>query len=47
MTQLGYPSVLKDIVEEHFEELDILWEQREGVVFAPDWNLVRPQLHRS
>lgn len=36
---LGRPPVLKDIVEEHLEELDFLWEQREGVVFAPDWTL--------
>lgn len=34
---LGRPPVLKNIVEEHFEELDFLWEQRESVVFAPDW----------
>jgi uncharacterized protein (TIGR02270 family) len=39
MAQLGYPPVLIDIIEEHFEELDFLWEQREGVIFAPDWNL--------
>jgi len=39
MTQLGRPNVIPDIVEEHFEELDFLWEQREGVVFAPDWTL--------
>ena len=33
------PPVLLDVLEEHFEELDFLWEQREGVIFAPDWNL--------
>ncbi len=39
MPDLGYPPVILDIIEEHFEELDFLLEQRESVVFAPDWNL--------
>jgi uncharacterized protein (TIGR02270 family) len=39
MTKPGYPPCLLDVVEEHFEELDFLWEQREGVVFAPDWTI--------
>ena len=39
MPQLERPPVMLDILEEHFEELDFLWEQREGVVFAPDWTL--------
>ncbi len=38
VTKLGRPPVLLDIVEENFEELDFLWEQREGVIFAPDLN---------
>jgi uncharacterized protein (TIGR02270 family) len=28
-----------DVIQEHFEELDFLWEQRERVIFARDWNL--------
>ncbi len=39
MTKLRYPQVIVDIVEEHFEELDFLWQQREAVIFAPDWDL--------
>lgn len=33
------PRVMWDIVEEHFEELSFLWEQRERFLFAPDWTL--------
>ncbi len=32
--------VMLDVLNEHFEELDFLWEQRESVIFAPDWNLL-------
>lgn len=39
MTALGRPPVLLDIVEEHFDELDFLWEHREANVFTPDWTL--------
>ncbi len=39
MTKPGYPPVFLDIVEEHFDELDFLWEHREANVFTPDWTL--------
>jgi uncharacterized protein (TIGR02270 family) len=35
MDQPG-PRVMLDILEEHFDELDFLWEQRERMLFAPD-----------
>ncbi len=41
MSDLPRPKVILDILQEHFEELDFLWEQRERVVFAPDWTLSR------
>jgi uncharacterized protein (TIGR02270 family) len=39
MTPLPRPRVMLDILVEHLEELDFLWEQRERVLFAPDWTL--------
>jgi uncharacterized protein (TIGR02270 family) len=39
MPPLGRPPVFADIVEEHFDELDFLWEHREANVFTPDWTL--------
>jgi uncharacterized protein (TIGR02270 family) len=36
---LGYPPVFADIVEEHFDELDALWEHREANVFTAEWTL--------
>jgi uncharacterized protein (TIGR02270 family) len=36
---LPRPDLYLHVLEEHFEELDFLWEQREGLVFAPDWTL--------
>ena len=37
--RLGHPPIILDIVEEHFEELDFLWEYRDGIIFAPDYDL--------
>jgi uncharacterized protein (TIGR02270 family) len=39
VSPLGRPPVYPDIVEEHFDELDALWEHREANVFTPDWTL--------
>jgi uncharacterized protein (TIGR02270 family) len=36
---LGYPPVFPDIVEEHFDELDALWEHRDANLFTPEWTL--------
>ena len=35
----GRPPVMLDVVEEHFDELDFLWEVREGNLCTPDWRL--------
>jgi uncharacterized protein (TIGR02270 family) len=32
-------AVMLDVLEEHFEELDFLWEQRERHIFTPDWTV--------
>jgi uncharacterized protein (TIGR02270 family) len=45
--QLGRPPVIPEIIELHFEELDFLWELREGVVFAPDWDLEDLRAHEE
>ncbi len=39
LTPLAYPPVFPDIVEEHLDELEFLWEQREASLFSPDWAL--------
>jgi uncharacterized protein (TIGR02270 family) len=39
VTRLGRPPVLPEIVEQHLDELDFLWEHREANVFSPDWTL--------
>jgi hypothetical protein len=47
MTPLGRPRIAPDIVEEHFDELDALWEQREANLFTPDWTLRHLAAHEA
>ena len=47
MSPLGRPPVYLDIVEEHFDELDVLWEHREANVFTPDWTLENLAFHEE
>lgn len=37
--ELPRPPVLLDVLEEHLNELDFLWEQRERFVDSPEWTL--------
>ncbi|HUQ84053.1 MAG TPA: hypothetical protein VM076_23080 [Gemmatimonadaceae bacterium] len=47
MSRLGQPPVYPDIVEEHFDELDALWEHREANVFTADWTLAHLAFHEE
>jgi uncharacterized protein (TIGR02270 family) len=47
MSPLGRPPVYADIVEEHFDELDALWEHRDANVFTPDWTLRHLAFHED
>lgn len=39
MSPLGRPPAIPELVEEHFDELDWLWEHREANLFTTDWTL--------
>lgn len=47
MREPGRPPVMPDIVEEHFDELDFLWEMREANLFTPDWRLADLAWHEE
>jgi hypothetical protein len=47
VSQLGRPPVYPDIVEEHFDEVDALWEHREANIFTPDWTLAHLAFHEA
>lgn len=45
--ELPRPPAILDILEEHLNEFDFLWEQRERLVFAPDWTLKELAAHEE
>jgi hypothetical protein len=47
VSPLAYPPVFPDIVEEHFDELDALWEHREANVFTSEWTLRDLAVHEE
>ena len=47
MPELLRPPAILDILEEHLNELDFLWEQRERFVFSPDWTLKQLAAHEE
>jgi uncharacterized protein (TIGR02270 family) len=47
MVDLPRPPAILDILEEHLNELDFLWEQRERFVFSPDWTLKELAAHEE
>jgi uncharacterized protein (TIGR02270 family) len=47
MLELPRPPAILDILEEHLNELDFLWEQRERFVFSPDWTLKELAAHEE
>jgi uncharacterized protein (TIGR02270 family) len=47
MLDLPRPPAILDILEEHLNELDFLWEQRERFVFSPDWRLKELAAHEG
>lgn len=46
MSRANAPMLL-DVLEEHLEELDFLWEQREGILRAADWTLPELAAHEE
>jgi hypothetical protein len=47
MIELPRPPAMLDILEEHLNELDFLWEQRERFIFSPDWTLKQLAAHEE
>lgn len=47
MRRPGRPPVMPDLVEEHFDELDFLWEVREANLRTPDWSLADLAWHEE